>query len=166
MQRLIDTKTLILIIVTALAVALTFVRERSSAPRESISQKEVREELPLKEITAIVESTFVRMGIAREKIRRVKISVGEVKGVREEVRIQAPKNVEVLKAITTLTDSLHRFSVTLVSTENLKEKTSSIHLLHDKKVFESIVVSKEIQQKGTTSSVHKKQKRTPRKTRR
>jgi hypothetical protein len=96
----------------------------------------------------------------------VKISVGDVKGIREEVRIQAPKNVEVLKIITTLTDSLQRFSVTLVSTENLKEKTSSIHLLHDKKVFESIVISKELQRKGTTSSVSKKQKGTPRKARR
>jgi hypothetical protein len=158
MQKLIDTKTLILIIVTALAAALTVIRERSIAPRESISQKEVREELPLKEIAAIVDSTFVRMGVAREKIRHVKISVGDVKGVREEVRIQAPKNVEVLKAITTLTDSLQRFSVTLISTENLKEKTSSIHLLRDKKVFDSIVISKEIQQKGTASSASKKQK--------
>ena len=158
MQKLIDTKTLILIILTALAVALTFIRERPIATRESISQKEVREELPLKEIAAIIDSTFVRMGVAREKIRRVKISVGDVKGVREEVRIQAPKNVEVLKAITTLTDSLQRFGVTLVSTENLKEKTSSIHLLYDKKVFDSIVISKEIQRKGTTSSASKKQK--------
>lgn len=158
MQKFIDTKTLILIILTALAVALTFIRERPIAPRDSISRQEVREELPLKEIAAIVDSTFVRMGVAREKIRRVKISVGDVKGIREEVRIQAPKGVEALKAITTLTDSLQRFGITLVSTENLKEKTSSIHLLHEKKVFQSIVISKEIQQKGTTSSVSKKQK--------
>jgi hypothetical protein len=158
MQKLIDIKTLILIILTALAVVLTFIRERPIAPRESISQREVREELPLKEIAAIVDSTFVRMGVAREKIRRVKISVRDVKGVREEVRIQAPKSVEVLKAITTLADSLQRFRVTLVSTENLKEKTSSIHLLRDRKVFESIVISKELQQKGTTSSVSKRQK--------
>ena len=158
MPKSLDTKTLILVILTALAVALTFIRERPIATRESISQKEVREELPLKEIAAIIDSTFVRMGVAREKIRRVKISVGDVKGVREEVRIQAPKTVEILKAITTLTDSLQRFGVTLVSTENLKEKTSSIHLLYDKKVFDSIVISKEIQRKGTTSSASKKQK--------
>ena len=158
MQKFLDSKTLVLIIVTALAVALTFIRERPIAPRESTSQKEVREELPLKEIGAIIDSTFVHMGVAKEKIRRVKISVGDVKGVREEVRIQIPKRVEALKAITTLTDSLQRFGITLVSTENLKEKTSSIHLLYDKKVFESIVLSKDIQQKGTTSSVSKKQK--------
>jgi hypothetical protein len=158
MQKFIDTKTLLLIILTALAVALTFIRERPIAPRESISHKEVREGLPLKEIAAIVDSTFVRMGVARDKIRRVKISAGDVKGVREEVRIQTPKNVEILKAITTLTDSLQRFGITLVSTENLKEKTSSIHLLYGKKVFDSIVISKEIQQKGTASSASKKQK--------
>ncbi len=158
MQKLLDTKTILLIILTALAVALADIRERSAVPGESSGQKEVREELPLKEIASIVDSTFLRLGVAREKIRHVKISVGEVKGVREEVRIQAPKNVEVLKAITMLTDSLHRLGVTLVSTENLKEKTSSIHLLHDKKVFESIVISKEIQQKGTTSSASRKQK--------
>lgn len=158
MQKFIDTKTLILIILTALAVSLTFIRERPIAPRESISHKEVREGLPLKEIAAIVDSTFVRMGVARDKIRRVKISAGDVKGVREEVRIQTPKNVEILKAITTLTDSLQRFGITLASTENLKEKTSSIHLLYGKKVFDSIVISKEIQQKGTASSASKKQK--------
>jgi len=166
MQKLIDTKTLILIILTALAVALTFIRERPIAPRGSLSQREIREELPLKEIAAIVDSTFVHMGVAREKIRRVKISVGDVKGVREEVRIQAPKGVEALKAITALTDSLQRFGITLVSTENLKEKTSSIHLLHDKKVFQSIVISKELQKKGMTSSVSKKQKGSPRRLRR
>jgi hypothetical protein len=166
MPKLIDTKTLLLIVLTALAVVLTFIRERPIAPRELSSQKELQEELPLKKIAAVVDSTFMRMGVVTEKVRHVKISVGEVKGVREEVRVQAPKNFEVLRAITTLTDSLQRFGVSLVSTENLKEKTSSIHLLHDKKVFESIVISKEKQQKGTQPSVSKKQKGMPRKARR
>jgi hypothetical protein len=166
MSKWIDTKTLLLIVLTSFAVVLTFIRERPIAPRELSSKKELQEELPIKKIAAVVDSTFTRMGVDTEKILHMKISVGEVKGVREEVRVRVPKSFEVLRAITTLTDSLHPFGVSLVSTENLKEKTSSIHLLHDKKVFESIVISKEKQQKGTTPSVSTRQKGTPRRARR
>jgi len=53
-----------------------------------------------------------------------------------------------------------------VSTENLKEKTSTIHLSFDKHVFESIVIAKEEQQKEHNHRVKKKQKGMPRKARR
>ena len=101
-----------------------------------------------------------------EKIRRSNISVGDMQGVREEIKIHVPPEFEVLRALTALTDSLRRFNVALASTENLKEKTSTIHLSFDKHVFESIVIAKEEQQKGAQPSVKKKQKGMPRKARR
>ncbi len=156
MQKSLDKKTLILVLLTALAVALTFVRERPVATRQAVEQH--TEGLPMKEISSIVDSTFKRAGVAAGNIRHVKISAGDVKEVREETRVQVQPGFEVLRAITSLTDSLRRFGVTLVSTENLKDKTSSIHLLHDKRVFESIVISKEQQQKGAVPSVHRKRK--------
>ena len=166
MPKSIDTKTLILVVLTALAVALTFIRERPVASRQATEQRGAQEGFPIKEISSIVDSTLKHMAVPMEKARRSKISVGGIKGVREEVKIQVPPGFEVLRAITALTDSLRRFDVALVSTENLKEKTSTIHLLFDKRVFESIVISKEKPQKGAGSSVNKKQKGTPRKTRR
>ena len=127
MSKLIDTKTLILIALTTLAVILAFIRERPIALRDSSFRKELQEGLPLKDIAAVVDSTFVRMGVATEKIRRVKISVGEVKGVREEARVQAPKNFGVLRAITTLSDSLQRFGISLVSTGPVRDETILVH---------------------------------------
>ncbi len=166
MPNKIDTKTLLLIVLTASAVVLTFIRERSAPPLQSTDFKTVREALPLKEISSIVDSTLKHMAVPMEKIRRSNISVGDVQGVREEIKIHVPPEFEVLRALTALTDSLRRFRVALVSTENLKEKTSTIHLSYDKRVFESIVIAKEEQQKGAKPSVRKKQKGMPRKPRR
>jgi hypothetical protein len=166
MRKKIDFKTLLLIVLTASAVALTFVRERSGVPRNAAGQADVKEQLPIKEISSIVDSTLKRMAVPMEKIRRSNISVGDTKGVREEIKVQAPPEFEVLRALTALTDSLRRFNVAIVSTENLKEKTSTIHLSFDKRVFESIVISKERPQKGVGPSVRKKQKGTPHKARR
>jgi hypothetical protein len=166
MPNKIDTKTLLLIALTASAVVLTFIREWSVPPPQSTDFKTVRELLPLKEISSIVDSTLKRMAVPMERIRRSNISVGDVQGVREELRIHVPPEFEVFRALTALTDSLRRFNVALASTENLKEKTSTIHLSFDKHVFESIVIAKEEQQKGTRPSVKKKQKGMPRKARR
>lgn len=157
---------MLLVILTASAVALTFIRERPIASRPVPEQKGAKDEIPAKEISAIVDSTLKRMAVPMEKLRRSNVSVGDTKGVREEIKVQVPPEFEVLRALTALTDSLRRFNVLLASTENLKEKTSTIHLSFDKHVFESIVFSKEQQQKGATSSVRKKQKGVPHKVRR
>ena len=166
MTSKIDTKTLLLIALTASAVVLTFIRERSARPPQTADVKGMREALPLKEISSIVDSTLKHMAVPMEKVRRSNISVGDVQGVREEIKIHVPPEFEVLRALTVLTDSLRRFNVALVSTENLKEKTSTIHLSFDKHVFESIVIAKEEQRKGAQPSVKKKQKGMPRKARR
>ncbi len=157
---------MLLIILTASAVALTFIRERPIAPEQITDQKRAKEGIPLKEISSVVDSTLKYMGVPMEKLRRSSVSVGEITSVREEIKIPVPSGFEVLRVLTALTDSLRRFNVLLASTENLKEKTSTIHLSFDKHVFESIVFSKERQQKGAASSARKKQKVTPRKARR
>jgi hypothetical protein len=166
MPNKIDTKTLLLIVLTASAVVLTFIRERSAGSLQTTEMKSAGEALPLKEISSIVDSTLKHMAVPMEKIRRSNISVGDVQGVREEIKIHVPPEFEVLRALTVLTDSLRRFNVALASTENLKERTSTIHLSYDKHVFESIVIAKEEQQKGAQPSVKKKQKGMPRKARR
>ena len=166
MTNKIDKKTFLLIALVASAVVLTFIRERSSVPAQSTGVQSTREALPLKEISSIVDSTLKHMAVPMEKIRRSNISVGDVQGVREEIKIHVPPEFELLRALTVLTDSLRRFNVALVSTENLKEKTSTIHLSFDKHVFESIVIAKEEQKKGAQPSVKKKQKGMPRKARR
>jgi len=166
MPNKIDSKTLLLIVLAALAAVLAIFRERSAIPPQTAGVESVREVLPLKEISSIVDSTLKRMSVPMEKIHRSNISVGGVQGVREELRIHVPPEFEALRALTVLTDSLRRFNVALVSTENLKEKTSTIHLSSDKRVFESIVIAKEEQQKGARPSVKKKQKGMPHKARR
>ncbi len=166
MPNKIDAKTLFLIVLTVSAVVLTFIRERSAGPSQSTDINTAREALPFKEISSIVDSALKRMSIPTEKIRRSNISVGGVQGVREEIRIHVPPEFELLRALTALTDSLRRFNIALSSTENLKEKTSTIHLSFDKHVFESIVIAKEEQKKGARTSVKKKQKEMPRKARR
>jgi len=166
MPNKIDTKTLLLIVLTALAVVLTFIRERSAAPPQTTDAKGVREILPFKEISSIVDSTLKHMAVPTDKIGHTNISVGGVQGEREEIKIHVPPEFEVLRALTALTDSLRRFNVALASTENFKEKTSTIHLSYDKHVFESIVIAKEEQQKGVKPSVRKKQKGMPHKHRR
>jgi len=166
MPKTIDNKTLLLIILTASAVVLTFIQERSTAPQQITDRQGLKEEIPLREISSVVDSTLKCMAVPMEKLRRSNISIGDIKGVREEIKVQVPPEFEVLRTLTALTDSLRRFNVALVSTENLKEKTSTIHLSFGKHVFESIVFSKERQQKGVVSSARKKQKETPRKARR
>ena len=164
MPKTIDAKTLILIVLTASAVMLTYIRERPVAPREISEDRAGAEAIRLKEISGIVDSTFRSLGIVRENIRHVKVSVGDVKNVREETKVQAPKKFDVLRAMSVLGDSLRRFDVSLVATENLKEKTSSIHLIRDKRVFHSIVISRELQ-KGVVPSASRKHKGMPRKAR-
>jgi len=166
MPNKIDAKTLLLIVLTVAAVVLTFIRERSAGLSQSTDIKTAREALPLKEISSIVDSALKRMSVPTEKIRRSNISVGGVQGVREEIRIHVPPEFELLRALTALTDSLRRFNIALASTENLKERTSTIHLSYNKHVFESIVIAKEEQQKGAKPSVKKKQKGMTRKARR
>jgi hypothetical protein len=155
MRNSIDFKTVILVILTVSAVALTLIRERSVAPTLPTGPAVTEEGPPLVQISPIVDSTLQQMGVNTQKIRRLKISVGESKGVRQEVRVSAPPKFEVLRAITSLTDSLKRFNVTLVSTENLRAKSSSIHLLYAKRVFESIVITRERPQKGADLSERK-----------
>jgi len=164
MAKSLDRGILLLVGLTALAVVLTFVRERPIAPGTPSPSGAVESGPPLRVVTPIVDSTLRSMGIAPEKMRHLKVSVGEVKAVREEVRVTAPPGFEVLKALTALTDSLRRFNVALVSTENLREKTSSIHLLYEKRIFESIVITRERQEKGASSSGRKIKKEKGRKT--
>ena len=164
MPKTIDAKTLILIVLTASAVVLTYVRERPVAPREISEDRAGAEASRLKEISAIVDSTFRFLGIVKENIRHSRVSVGDVKNVREETKVRAPKNFDVLHAMSVLGDSLRRFDVSLVATENLKEKTSSIHLLRDKRVFQSVIISRELR-KGVAPSVSRKHKGMPRKAR-
>ena len=163
MPKLLDRKTIALLVLTVLAVALTVVRERTGSSAPSAPQKAVDEQLPHKRIAAIIDSTFKQMGVSPEKIRRLKVSIGEIKGVRDELRVAVPPGFDVIRMLTALTDSLHRFDVTLASTENLKEKTSSIHLSYEKRVFESIVLSKQQRQKGATPSGNRNNKGTRRK---
>ena len=160
MRKSLDTRTLVLILLTASAVALTLIRERSVEPSPTTGQTVSDEGPPVIQISPIIDSTLKQMGVNTQKIRRLKIAVGESKGVREELRVAVPPTFEVLRAITSLTDSLKRFNVTLVSTENLKDKSSSIHLLYAKRVFESIVITKERPQKGAAISVRKIKKGT------
>ncbi|HTR80832.1 MAG TPA: hypothetical protein VMM58_04310 [Bacteroidota bacterium] len=158
MRKSIDWKIITLIVLSACAIVLTSVRERR-APSGQPSASVAPEEKPARAVIgAIVDSTMVRMGVETRNIRHVQVSVGEAKGIREELRVAVPPTFEVLRAITALTDSLRRFDVTLVSTENLREKTSSIHLLYEKHVFESIIISKERPKKGVETSVSRKQK--------
>jgi hypothetical protein len=163
MRTSFDFRTVLLVVLTALAVLLTLLRERPVATRPAARQPAAEEGPPLAQISPIVDSTLKQTGLSVEKIRRLKISVGDSKDVREELRVSAPPAFEVLHAITSLTDSLKRFNVTLVSTENLREKSSSIHLLYAKRVFESIVITRERPQKGAALSVRKIKKGTRRK---
>ena len=150
----------------ALAVVLTIIRERSVAPPQTADVQSVRAALPLKEISLIDDSTLKQISVPMDKVRRTNIAVGDVQGVREELRIHVSPEFDAVRALTALTDSLRRFNVALASTENLKEKTSTIHLSFDKRVFESIVIAKEDQQKGARPSVRKKQKEMRHKARR
>ncbi len=163
MPSSIDRKTTILIILALCAAALTVIREHTGLPTSSTPQRAVEEGPPRKELSAIIDSTLKQMGVPPVKIRRTKVSVGEIKGVRDELRVAVPPGFDVIRMLTSLTDSLRRFDVSLVSTENLKEKTSSIHLSYDKRVFESIVLSKQVQQKGATPSGSRSSKGTRRK---
>jgi len=164
MRKTFDKRILLLLGLTALAVVLTLVRERPIAPRVPAGGHAAESVPPSRLIATIVDTTLESMGVAPGKMRRVKVSVGEAKGIREELRVIAPQGFEVLKALTALTDSLRRFDVTLVSTENLREKTSSIHLLHEKRIFESIVITRERSEKGAGPSGRKTKKGAGRKT--
>ncbi|HTY10095.1 MAG TPA: hypothetical protein VMF88_03385 [Bacteroidota bacterium] len=166
MQNKIDRKTVLLIALTFAAVVLTFIRERLSTPEPAADITAPEQRLPLGEISSIVDTTLKRMMLPSEKIKHAAISIGGVPGVREEVRIRVAPNFEVLRALAALTDSLRRFNVTLASTENLKEKTSTIHCSFDKHIFESIIIAREEPQKGARSSLRKNQKGMPRKPRR
>jgi hypothetical protein len=166
MQNKIEGKILLLIALTLSAVVLIYIRERLSAPEPAAGTGAVQQGFPQKEISAVVDSTLKRMMLPSEKIKHAEISIGDVPGVREEIRIRVTPEFEVIRAMTALTDSLRRFNVTLASTENLREKTSTIHCSFDKHVFESIIIAREEPQKGVRPSVKKNQKGTPRKARR
>ena len=163
MRKSIDTRTILLIVLTASAVALTYIRERSVAPAPTEGRRVTEDGPPIERVSPIVDSTLKQMGVNIQKIRRQKISVGDVQGVREELRVSVPPSFDVLQAITALTDAVRRCDVTLVSTENLREKSSSIHLLYAKRVFESIIMTKERPQKGADLSVRRIKKGTRRK---
>ena len=80
MRKSLDTKTVMLVVLTAFAVVLTLFRERSVAPAPTASQVATEEGPPLAQIAPIIDSTLKQMGVNTEKIRRLKISVGELKG--------------------------------------------------------------------------------------
>jgi len=99
MTNKIDSKTLLLIALTASAVVLTIIRERSAGPLQTTEMKSAGEALPLKEISSIVDSTLKHMAVPMEKIRRSNISVGDVQGVREQIKIHVPPEFEILRAL-------------------------------------------------------------------
>ena len=165
MQNKIDGKILLLIALTLSAVVLTAIHERLTAPQYAGSVT-VQQDFPRKEISAVVDSTLRSMMLPSEKIKHAAISIGGDPEVREEIRIRVTPEFEVLRALSALTDSLRRFHVTLASTENLREKTSTIHCSFDKHIFESIIIAREEPQKGERSSVKKNRKGVLRKVRR
>jgi hypothetical protein len=149
------TRSSALLLVLALlsvALLLTGERKRQNKAREQV-QQELRE-LDRVAATRTVDTVLHLAGLG--KFKRATASPKGAHFLRTEVRVQVPKGFVTIHLVTMLKDSLRRYDADLVATENFKEKSSAIHLLYRRVVFESIHLTKQTEQKGAPPSPSKK----------
>jgi hypothetical protein len=155
MRSSVDKRIILAAALAVVAVVLTILNDRRldvTAPQAAAS---VSPQMSREVISAIVDSTLKRMGVS--SIHHTQVAVDGNQQVRMSVRIKVPVSFESLKLLRVLRDSVSRFGVRLVATENLREHSSSVHLISHNIIFESIVMSRE-QQKGVVPSVRRKLK--------
>ncbi len=164
MENTLDKRVWLLLVLAVIAVVLVVVNDkRGTSPTNAGTVMEAMGNgQMLNAIQRIVDSTLQKMGAV--KVRRTKIVVDSKTSSRIEVRAEMPARFETIRLLTTLKDSLARFGVRVAATENLKDATSSVHLIDHQpqgglqQVFESIVISREKIQKGVSPLVSRKRK--------
>jgi len=155
MNSSIDKRIFIIIGLTIIVVGLLELNERRSNVQSPESPPSVGGGFHRREVEAIVDSTLRRMGVVN--VRYAQPAVTGSQPVRRSVKVDVSNTFEPLKLLGALRDSLDRLGVRLVATENLKEHTSSIHLINHDLVFESIIIA-QARQKGDTASASKRQR--------
>ncbi len=172
MGNTLDKRIWLLLILVVIAAVLVVINDkRGTIPTNAGTGLEaIGSEQMQNAIQRVVDSTLQKMGAV--KIRRTKVVVDSKTSSRIEVRVEMPAHFETIRLLTALKDSLARFGVRVAATENLRDATSSVHLIYYQpqvglqQVFESIVITREMKhgaagdkiQKGASPSVSRKQK--------
>jgi hypothetical protein len=173
MENRLDKRIWLLLVLVVLAAVLVVINDKrgtisskAGAVLEAMGSGQMQNA-----IQHIVDSTLQKMGAV--KIRRTKVIVDDKTSSRIEVKAEMPPRFETIRLLTALKDSLARFGVRVAATENLRDATSSVHLIDHQQVFESIIISREMKhaaagdkvQKGVSPLVSRKRKAVPHKVR-
>ena len=160
----IEKSIIIIGILAVFAVVLTVLREKLINPGNSSKTEASVPSVPRASITPVVDTILRWFGAVRIQRSRTKITGSET--ARTDVKVFTSREIDPIKLLSALKDSMRQFGVGVVAIESLREKTTRIHLLHHQNVIESLTIFKEVQKKGVVPSQSKKQKAVLRKARR
>ncbi len=152
----IDKRIYIIALLSLIAVALTVVREKRAVQSSHQENRNLYRTATPASVGIVIDTTLQMLGISKEKIRVRKISLA-TSAPRIERRIEVPKEFEITKLLTVLKDSLQWYNMSVSSTENLKERATIVYLSYQQTVLHSIVITRQVKQKGVSPSAAKKQ---------
>lgn len=156
MEGAFDKRIWLLLILVVIAAALVIVNDKREMKSAVLPESQQESQVLQKNVQRIVDSMLQKMGATQ--VRRTKVGADNTISGRIELRVEVPSRFETIHLLTALKDSLSRFGIRVAATENLRDATSSVHLIDHQQVFESIVISHEKNQKGVSPSVSRKQK--------
>jgi hypothetical protein len=153
----VDRRVTVAVLLVALICLLAFFGYRSEAPSpQQPVMKETATPIPQNEIDGIIDRVLVSFGSTRP--RRITAKAGGMETRRTEVRTEISPSIDPLRIVSMLQDSLRRFEIGLVATENTRQRSTSVHLRSGKQVFETITIMRKELQKGEVPSQSKIQK--------
>lgn len=150
---MIDKRVILIAILSVTAVILTSVRECSNAPATGFTSSSSSDRpISSERVFTMADTTLKALGIRRENIRPVRS--------RNDVRVFMPAAFEPLLFVRAMKDSLHDYRVEIVSSENTKEKSTTVQIKDGDVILKSFIFSKETvpaAKKGVPPSQPKKQ---------
>jgi len=149
-----DKRIIIIAILTVSAIILTIVRESGMSGGEPFSLiPSSKQQISGDRVFAMADTTLVTLGIKKGNIRPIKN--------RNDVRVLMPQSFDPLLFVRAMKDSLEDFDASIVSMENIKEKSSTVQIKSNDIILKSFLFIKEplqIAKKGVPPSVKKETK--------
>lgn len=152
---MIEKRIVIIAVLALLAVILTIVRESTEIQGEPFSFiPTMKKSISGDEVYAMADTALQSFGIKKTNIRPMKN--------RNDVRVFIPESFDPIVFVKMMNILLEDYSVSVVSVENTKERSSLIQIKDNETIIKSFIFTFErvpVARKGVSSSVPKKQTR-------
>ena len=146
-----DKKVIVILILSVIAIVLTVIRETGTMSDTTFSLlPSQKQQISGDRVFAMADTTLQILGIKRGNIRPIKN--------RNDVRVLIPQSFDPLLFVKALRDSLEEYDATIISMENIKEKTSTAQVKSKESILRSFLFSKEpvlVPKKGVSPLVKK-----------